>query len=109
MIRDWFNLTNTCKESFRFFTNARSPIFIDGENPNWKLVDYSSWTESMWLTPSARIFLKPSFAHELATLLTGIAVLLASHVTIYFMGKHSSTIFTNKSIIPVEATVITGS
>ncbi|XP_018086995.1 nicastrin isoform X2 [Xenopus laevis] len=71
---------------------AESPAF---ELDQWDSTEYSTWTESRWKDIKARIFLVPSRELEVITLVVGIAVLLVSLVTTYFINAKAAILFTN--------------
>ncbi|NP_001123711.2 nicastrin [Xenopus tropicalis] len=71
---------------------AESPAF---ELDQWDSTEYSTWTESRWKEIKARIFLVPSHELEVITLVVGIAVLLVSLLTTYFINAKADILFTN--------------
>ncbi|RWS07975.1 Nicastrin-like protein [Dinothrombium tinctorium] len=91
----------SCISSSCFLTAALSPAFLN-DSVDWKTT-YSTWTESEWKISSARLFLKPSFAHEMSTLFAGIGVFLFSFGIVYIIQEY--IIFTlqrNPSFSPVR-------
>lgn len=54
---------------------------------------YSTWTESTWGALSARIFLKPSAAHEAFTLAVGFVVMTLSFVIVFLVNSRSDVLF----------------
>ncbi|KAM8920671.1 nicastrin [Pelodytes ibericus] len=71
---------------------AESPAFELGE---WDSTEYSTWTESRWKEIRARIFLVPSHQLEVITLIVGIAVLIVSLATTYFINAKADILFTS--------------
>ncbi|ODM90820.1 Nicastrin [Orchesella cincta] len=77
-------------------TEARSPAFlIDGYD--WRSGKYSSWTESIWQSFSVRIFIKPSLAHEVITLVSGILMLGLSMLVVGKINEKADIIFESRS------------
>lgn len=66
---------------------------------DWKSTEYSTWTESVWLETSARIFVQPGKTQEAITLVTGIIIFLLSIGSVYFVNERSSIIFNTKPLI----------
>ncbi|XP_078392748.1 nicastrin-like [Cetorhinus maximus] len=81
-----------CVRSPVWLAKAISPAF---ELKDWASTEYSTWTESRWKEISARIFLVASRKLEIITLLTGIGVLLASLILIYFVNAKANVLFTS--------------
>ncbi|KAG8191953.1 hypothetical protein JTE90_007748 [Oedothorax gibbosus] len=90
------NESGVCIKSTVLFTLAQSPAFVLND---WKSTEYSTWTESVWLETSARIFLQPDRAHEIATLVIGIIIFLLSTALVYFINGQSSIIFNTKPLV----------
>lgn len=91
----WFSgITNDgeCHLSTQNVSDASSPAFLI-EDYDWKSGQYSTWTESTWREISARIFLKPSLAHESLTLSIGIVVLIFSFVFVFLFNSKSDILF----------------
>ncbi|RWS25293.1 Nicastrin-like protein [Leptotrombidium deliense] len=76
----------SCVVSSCFLTEALSPAFIDGES-NWNSNEYSTWTESVWRSSGARIFLMPSLWKELFTLITGIVIFTLSFIIVFIFKR----------------------
>ncbi|XP_071037443.1 nicastrin isoform X2 [Parasteatoda tepidariorum] len=95
---DWMagNGSGICKKSTVMYTIAQSPAFVLNE---WKSTEYSTWTESVWLETSARIFLQPGKAQELVTLFSGFIIFFISIGTVYFFNERSSIIFNTKPLV----------
>ena len=100
---EWFNIsaeedgneTTFCIESTVFQTLARSPVFLldkDQLQPNWSL-NYSTWTESVWNTPSIRLFVSASKFQEYFTFFTGLTILLISFFISLWISKNASVLF----------------
>jgi len=70
-----------------------SPTFLF-DPPNWDL-GYSTWTESVWSTPTARIFLKAKKSHEWLTFLLGFFILILSLFVVKFLDNKALVLFTN--------------
>ncbi|XP_053206893.1 nicastrin-like [Panonychus citri] len=81
----------TCVESQVFVSEAVSPVFIEDE-PDWSL-PYSTWTESVWDSPTIRIFLQPGPNQEWFTLTGGILITLLSFIIVRFLRNQSKTLF----------------
>jgi nicastrin len=60
---------------------------------DWKSGLYSTWTESTWRDFSARIFLRPSWAHEAVTLAIGFVVMIISFVLVFLINSKSDILF----------------
>lgn len=84
--------TSACFKSATYDTYAISPAF-DPDNETWDSTEFSTWTESVWETSRARMFLKPSPLRENLTLVLGILILLLSFLLIYFMERYSHLLF----------------
>ncbi|XP_036324665.1 nicastrin-like isoform X1 [Rhagoletis pomonella] len=81
-----------CRRTTHNYSHALSPAFsID--NYDWKSGEYSTWTESTWMSFSARIFLRPSRVHEIVTLSIGIVVLIISFCLVYIISSRSDVLF----------------
>ncbi|CAH1118578.1 unnamed protein product [Phaedon cochleariae] len=74
-------------------TDAVSPAFIIPDY-DWASGEFSSWTESRWYEMSARLFLKPSAAHEQITIVLGLLSLVFSSSVVYFVKSKSHLLFT---------------
>ncbi|MEE6491504.1 hypothetical protein FKM82_016240 [Ascaphus truei] len=73
-------------------TLAESPAF---ELDEWGSTEYSTWTESRWKEIRARIFLVPSHALEVITLVVGITVLVVSLIVTYFINAKADVLFSS--------------
>lgn len=91
MLQDDMN-TSACFKSATYDTYAISPAF-DPDHEDWESTEYSTWTESVWETSRARMFLRPSPLREWLTLLVGIFILSLSFLLIYFMERYSDILF----------------
>ena len=80
-----------CVKSQRFSTQALSPIFLT-DPPNWDL-QYSTWTESVWSSPSAKIFLMPKKSREWLTFILGLLIFIISLVIVKFLDNKALTLF----------------
>lgn len=65
----------------------------------WTSTEYSTWTESVWLETSARIFVQPGKVQEAITLVIGIIIFLLSIGSVYFINERSSIIFNTKPLV----------
>uniref|UniRef100_V5GWG1 Nicastrin n=1 Tax=Anoplophora glabripennis TaxID=217634 RepID=V5GWG1_ANOGL len=81
-------------------TEAKSPAFLI-EDYDWSSGLYSSWTESVWWEMGARMFLRPSAAHEKMTIAIGSMSMIFSFIVVYFAKTRSHILFT--SPLPSEA------
>lgn len=91
----WFaGIANSgeCHRSTQNVSDASSPAFII-KDYDWTSGRYSTWTESTWREISARIFLKPSVAHESLTLSIGFVVLIISFVFVFLFNSKSDILF----------------
>uniref|UniRef100_A0A2M4A852 Nicastrin n=1 Tax=Anopheles triannulatus TaxID=58253 RepID=A0A2M4A852_9DIPT len=81
---------------------ALSPAFVN-ETYDWTSYRYSTWTESTWSEMSARIFLRPSPAHETLTLSIGIVVMVISFLLVFLINSRSDVLFNqgSSSTIPI--------
>lgn len=68
-------------------------FFLDYD---WSSNNYSSWTESVWQSMSARAFLKPSKQHEILTISLGLLVLILSFVIVYFINNKANVLFNHQ-------------
>ncbi|XP_052272818.1 nicastrin-like isoform X2 [Dreissena polymorpha] len=75
-------------------SDAASKAF-DIHDYDYKSGQYSTWTESRWAgnAMSIRLFLKPSKAFEVSTLVAGIVILIVSLVGGFFLHKRASILF----------------
>lgn len=81
-----------CHRTTQNVSDAYSPAFII-DDYDWLSGRYSTWTESTWREISARIFLKPSVAHESLTLAIGFVVLIISFVFVFLFNSKSDILF----------------
>lgn len=97
--------TSACFKSATYDTYAISPAF-DPDNEDWSSTEYSTWTESVWETSRARMFLKPSPTREWLTLAIGIVILVLSFVIVHLMERNSDLLFNSKNSLlnPAPAT-----
>ncbi|XP_035704383.1 nicastrin isoform X2 [Folsomia candida] len=86
----WIN--GSCFASTVNTSQAVSPAFVI-DNYDWTSGQYSTWTESVWQQFSVRIFVKPSRAHEIITLVSGILVFFISFVVVGWTSLKSDIIF----------------
>lgn len=98
---DWMagsevNATGVCIKSTVLYTIAQSPAYVLND---WKSTEYSTWTESVWLETSARIFLQPKKSQEVITLVTGFIIFFISIISVYFINERSSIIFNTKPLV----------
>uniref|UniRef100_A0A1B6EBK1 Nicastrin n=1 Tax=Clastoptera arizonana TaxID=38151 RepID=A0A1B6EBK1_9HEMI len=84
-----------CIESTVRFYLAVSPAF-EIEGYNWTSGEYSTWAESVWQELNLRMFLKPSFNQEIITLISGLAVLFISFVSVYWVNSRKEYLFSNQ-------------
>ncbi|XP_049941555.1 nicastrin isoform X2 [Schistocerca serialis cubense] len=86
------NSTGVCVKTTMNYSIAESPAFsIEGYD--WASGQYSTWTESTWNEFRVRMFLKPSYKHEVVTLCIGIAVMFFSFVIVFFINTRSHVLF----------------
>ncbi|CAL1287374.1 unnamed protein product [Larinioides sclopetarius] len=98
---DWMagseeNTTGVCIKSTVMYTNAMSPAYVLNE---WKSTEYSTWTESVWLETTARIFVQPGKTQEACTLVTGFVIFFLSIVSVYFINDRASIIFNTRPLV----------
>ncbi|KFM67717.1 Nicastrin, partial [Stegodyphus mimosarum] len=98
---DWMagsepNASGICIKSTVMYSMAQSPAYVLND---WKSSEYSTWTESVWLETSARIFLQPGKTQEAITLITGIIIFFISISSVYFVNERSSIIFNTKPLV----------
>ncbi|NWU87133.1 NICA protein, partial [Onychorhynchus coronatus] len=79
-----------CVRSGVRLSKALSPAF---ELRQWGSREYSTWTESRWKDIRARIFLVASRELEIITLVLGVAILLLSLLTTYFINAKADVLF----------------
>lgn len=95
MLLDDMN-TTACFKSATYDTYAISPAF-DPDNEDWSSTKYSTWTESVWETSRARMFLKPSPLREWLILALGILIIILSFVIVYYLDRYSDILFNSKN------------
>ena len=87
-----------------YIHQAVSPIMEDFDS--WSQEDgdlkYPTWTESIWKTIGARMFLKGSTAFDQGIFSLGIVVFCLSFVTTYWLNKHASIIFQTGTAIEID-------
>lgn len=83
-----------CIRTTQNYSVALSPAFRVPDY-DWKSGEYSTWTESTWNSMSARIFLRPSPAHEAFTLTVGLVVVFLSFVIVYLVNSKTDVLFGN--------------
>ncbi|XP_054719856.1 nicastrin-like [Uloborus diversus] len=98
---DWMagneeNATGVCIKSRVIYTIAQSPAYVLND---WKSTEYSTWTESIWLETSARIFVQPGKVQEALTLIAGLIIFALSIGSVYFVNERSSIIFNTKPLV----------
>ncbi|GFN93540.1 nicastrin [Plakobranchus ocellatus] len=97
--------TGWCLKSLAQKTEALSPAFtIDGYD--MMSGQYSTWTESRWITVSVRLFLVPSQQMQLLILCTGLVVLVLSLLLVYLVSSSADVVFSNygtRSTTPATA------
>ncbi|CAG9809842.1 unnamed protein product [Chironomus riparius] len=81
-----------CRLTTQNLSYAISPAFEE-EGYNFKSNLYSTWTESTWTDLSARIFLRPSIAHESFTFLIGLFIMIISFLLVYFVKSKADILF----------------
>ena len=84
----WSN--DTCLESYIFTSSALSPAFILDELNS---TSYSTWTESYWAVPSARIFLLTSPWSQWLTFISGFVLVIATWLVVTYLERNHSTLF----------------
>ncbi|EAA01208.4 AGAP001734-PA [Anopheles gambiae str. PEST] len=85
-----------CRRTTQNMSLALSPAFMN-ETYDFTSYRYSTWTESTWSEMSARIFLRPSPAHETLTLSIGIVVMVISFVLVFLINSRSDVLFNQGS------------
>lgn len=84
--------SKVCLKTTMNFSVAVSPAFaIDGYNMSSG--QYSTWTESVWSELTAKMFLKPSLRQEVMTLSLGIAALVLSFASVFFVKVRHEVLF----------------
>lgn len=86
----------TCMESTDFISLARSPVFAF-EQPNWSL-NYSTWTESVWNSPTVRLFVASSKLQEYLTFFIGLLILVASFLISRWVCSKADVLFVDLRI-----------
>ncbi|XP_018011453.1 nicastrin [Hyalella azteca] len=82
----------TCFSSTARLHSADSPAFtIPGYD--FGSGQYPSWTESGWSVTKIRLFLKPNPAEEIALIVSGVFLILATGIVSYWAHKRSETLF----------------
>lgn len=84
----WSN--NVCTESYTFLTLAKSPAFLTNELNSSTL---STWTESYWGVPSARIFLISDPKIQWFSFFSGSLLVIATWLIVTYLERNHSTLF----------------
>ena len=86
-----------CYRTTVHLTPALSPIMDQPESWHHQAtpLSFPTWTESIWKTISARMFLKGSPGHDQGIFVLGIIVLLLSFISTFWINKKSAIIFRN--------------
>jgi len=106
--KDCHNSTHTsCGQCYRTTVHtspALSPIMEDFES--WGQEDggpqFPTWTESIWKTISARMFLQGSPAHDQGILVLGLFVFGISFFSILWVDRKSAVIFLHPKLVEVD-------
>ena len=87
-----------------YIHQAVSPIMEDFDS--WSQEDgdlkYPTWTESIWKTINARLFLQGSPAHDQGIFVLGILVFAISVVSMFWIDKKSNVIFQHPKVVEVD-------
>ncbi|GIX85870.1 nicastrin [Caerostris extrusa] len=98
---DWMagsevNGSGVCIQSTVMYTLAQSPAYVLND---WKSTNFSTWTESVWLETTVRIFVQPGKLQEAYTLVTGFVIFFLSIISVYFINDRASIIFNTRPLI----------
>ena len=94
--QDNTTIRSACMESTDFISLARSPVFAF-DSPNWSL-NYSTWTESVWNSPTVRLFVSSSKLQEYLTFFTGLIILITSFVVSRWVCSKADILFVDLRI-----------
>ncbi|CAH2267190.1 jg2922 [Pararge aegeria aegeria] len=90
-LRGW-NHSGICIETTMNFSQAVSPAFI---KPDYDLTsgEFSSWTESVWQTIWARVFVRASGAGARLAAVTGALATAVAAILTFWLQRHSALVF----------------
>ncbi|XP_068628327.1 nicastrin isoform X2 [Battus philenor] len=90
-LRGW-NHSGVCIQTTMNFTLATSPAFVI---PDYDMSSgmYSTWTESVWATISARVFVSAGGGGARVAAIAGVATTILATVLTYWLRKHANTLF----------------
>ena len=105
---DCYNSSHArCGECYRttvHLSPALSPIMDQADS--WHLQptqpSFPTWTESIWKTISARLFLKGSPGHDQGIFVFGLLVLGISIISTFWVSNKSAIIFQNPGVGKLE-------
>ena len=93
-----------CYRTTVHLSPALSPIMTQADT--WHLQpsppSFPTWTESIWKTISARMFLKGSPGHDQGIFVFGLLVLLISVISTFWVNKKSAIIFQTPGAAKLE-------
>lgn len=103
---DCYNVTQvrcgSCLRTTVVATPALSPAMDHWQDWGEDTPQFPTWTESIWKTIGARMFLKGSTAFDQGIFSLGIIVFCVSFVTTYWLNKHASIIFQTGTAIEID-------
>lgn len=99
-LKGW-NHNGVCIETTMNFSQALSPAFIISDY-DFKSGTYSTWTESVWQTMWARVFVSASGGSACVAAATGAVSTLIAALLTFWLRRHSSLIFVD----PPSATIV---
>ncbi|XP_055329018.1 nicastrin-like [Paramacrobiotus metropolitanus] len=83
------NSTGYCVFSPTYTSVAVSPAFSTDDFSG----KYSTWTESIWVVPTVRVFLQPNPQDDINTLIFGIAITLVLTAVIFGLNRSARDVF----------------
>jgi len=93
------NVTDVqCAKCYRttvWSTEASSPAFLEEiiDGYDWSSGTYPTWTESIWKTIEARVFLRANPSRDWGTLALGLVISLLAIPSVWWMDKHAAALF----------------
>jgi hypothetical protein len=82
------NFSGYCVRSYLRFVQSSSPAFAIDKYDLSKTT-YPAWTESRWTVISLRLFIIPTKAHEIVTLVIGILLLSISFIVFFVLRYYT--------------------
>ncbi|KAJ0181165.1 hypothetical protein K1T71_003250 [Dendrolimus kikuchii] len=90
-LRGW-NHTGVCIQTTMNFSQALSPAFVITDY-DMKSGDYSTWTESVWQTMWARVFVSAGGGGATVAVISGCIVTVVAALLTYWLKRHAAIAF----------------